>query len=211
MGKAETTSGFAEEGAPFLGQPSHGTTMAAEGLPRLAFTVDDVYRMVEAGILHEDERVELIDGELVVMSPKGNRHEVVKAYLLEHLILHKPSWAILIPETTFRLSPTTYLEPDITVYSRLDGLANLKGDNALLVIEIADSSLAYDRGHKARLYARFGIRELWVIDAVKLTTYIHFEPGEDGYAAIIEKQSNEELVPKFAPELAVTLGKLDLR
>ena len=74
----------------------------------------------------------------------------------------------LIPETTFRLSPDTYLEPDVVIYARTTGLKGLRGDNALLVVEIADSSLRYDIGRKAALYASFGVRELWVIDAVRL-------------------------------------------
>lgn len=189
----------------------HRTTMAAEGMPRLALTVDDVYKMVEAGILHEDERVELIDGELVPMSPKGNHHEVLKASLNLFFARNSPSSIVFIPETTFRLSPTTYLEPDFVFYKEEQPLSDLNGDNALLVIEVADSSLSYDRGRKARLYASFGIRELWVIDAVRLVTHIYLDPCTEGYRAVTERGRDEPLKAQFIPDLEVTLGSLTLR
>ena len=87
-------------------------TRAAEGLPRRRFTVAEVEAIVEAGVMAEDERVELIGGELVPMSPKGNRHEVVKTALLDRWYRVRPQDCSLTPETTFRLSEDTYLEPD---------------------------------------------------------------------------------------------------
>ncbi len=189
----------------------HRTTMAAEGLPRLALTVDDVYKMVEAGILNEDERVELIDGELVPMSPKGNHHEVLKARLAVYFARTMPPDVMFVTETTFRLSKTTYLEPDFVFYNEEQPLSELRGDNALLVIEVADSSLAYDRGRKAKLYASFGIREVWVIDAVKLVTHIYRDPAGDTYRTIEEKSRDEALEALLVPDLGVTPGKLTLR
>ncbi len=144
-------------------------TTAAEGLPRRRFAVAEVEAMVAAGVMEEDERLELIGGELVPMSPKGNRHEVVKVALLRRWYRIAPDDLDLAPETTFRLSEDTYLEPDVVIYPRATGLAGLTSANALLVMEIADSSLRYDMGRKAALYASFGIRELWVVDAVALT------------------------------------------
>ena len=93
-------------------------TSAAEGLPRRRFTVAEVEAMVAAGVMEEDERVELIGGELVPMSPKGNHHEVVKTALLARWYRASPDDVLLTPETTFRLSEDTYLEPDVVVYPR---------------------------------------------------------------------------------------------
>jgi Uma2 family endonuclease len=191
--------------------PPPYTTSAAEGLPRRAFTVADVERMVATGLLSEDERVELIGGELVPMSAKGIHHEVLKVALLKLWYRAAPDELSLAPETTFRLSTDTYLEPDVVVYRQADGLANLKGDTALLVVELSDSSLMYDRGRKANLYARFGIKELWVIDAVKLNLWVYREPLFNGYRSITENSAGDEVVPLAAPSLALTLAKLDLR
>jgi Uma2 family endonuclease len=186
-------------------------TSAAEGLPRRRFTVAEVEAMVAAGVMEEDERVELIGGELVPMSPKGNHHEVVKTALAD--------WWYRLPEcdvdlaiaTTFRLSEDTYLEPDVVIFPETSGIPGLAADNVLLVVEIADSSLSYDIGRKAALYASFGIRELWVIDAVRLTTRVFREPAADGYRNASDFGPADRLVPLIAPEaFAVRLDELEL-
>src|SRR5271154_6544988 len=187
------------------------STQAAEGLPRRRFTVAEVEAMVEAGIMDEDERVELIGGELVPMSPKGNEHEVVKSALVDLWIRSRPDDCRLTQETTFRLSEDTYLEPDIVIYPRTSGLRGLTGANVLLVVEIADSSLHYDTGRKAALYASFGIRELWVIDAVRLTTRVFREPAPDGYRDAQDFAPTDHIAPLIAPEaFAVRLDELEL-
>jgi len=136
-------------------------TRAAEGLPRRRFTVAEVEAMVEAGIMDEDERVELIGGELVPMSPKGNSHEVLEIAWLRRWLRAAPDEIEAAPETTFRLSEDTYLEPDVVIYPGVLGSPGIKGPNVLLVVEIADFSKRYDIGRKAKLYASFGVRELW--------------------------------------------------
>jgi Uma2 family endonuclease len=186
-------------------------TSAAEGLPRRRFTVAEVEAMVAAGVMEEDERVELIGGELVPMSPKGNHHEVVKTALLRRWFRAAPAEIELTPETTFRLSEDTYLEPDVVIYPRTTGIRGLAADNVLLVVEIADSSLRYDIGRKAALYAGFGIRELWVIDAVRLTTRVLREPAADGYREAQDFGPADRLMPLIAPEpFALMLDELKL-
>jgi Uma2 family endonuclease len=187
------------------------TTSAAEGLLRRRFTVAEVEAMVAAGVMEEDERVELIGGELVPMSPKGNHHEVVKTALLRRWFRAAPAEIELTPETTFRLSEDTYLEPDVVIYPRTTGIRGLAADNVLLVVEIADSSLRYDIGRKAALYAGFGIRELWVIDAVRLTTRVLREPAADGYREAQDFGPADRLMPLIAPEpFALMLDELKL-
>ena len=100
-------------------------TSAAEGLPRRRFTVAEVEAMVAAGVMEEDERVELIGGEFVPMSPKGNHHEVVKAALLDRWYRRGPDELPRAQETTFRLSEDTYLEPDVVIYPRATGIRGL--------------------------------------------------------------------------------------
>jgi len=186
-------------------------TSAAEGLLRRRFTVAEVEAMVAAGVMEEDERVELIGGELVPMSPKGNHHEIVKTALLRRWFRAAPAEIELTPETTFRLSEDTYLEPDVVVYPRTSGLRGLTGANVLLVVEIADSSLRYDTGRKAALYASFGIRELWVIDAVRLTTRMFRDPAADGYRSARDFSPADGLTPQIAPEaFALRLDELEL-
>jgi len=186
------------------------TTTAAEGLPRRRFTVAELERMVAAGILDEDERIELIGGEIVPMSPKGNQHESVKTALTVYWARRLPDDLLFTTETTFRLTPDTYLEPDFVFYSKATGIAGLTAATARLVVEIADTSLSYDLGRKAALYAVFGISELWVIDAVRLHARIHRDPTPTGYRSAVDLPASQRLVPDALPALAVVLADLDL-
>jgi Uma2 family endonuclease len=148
---------------------------------------------------------------LVPMSPKGNQHEVVKSALIDLWIRSRPDDCRVTQETTFRLSEDTYLEPDVVIYLRTTGLRALTGTNVLLVVEIADSSLRYDTGRKAALYASFGIRELWVIDAVRLTTRVFREPAADGYRNASDFGPADRITPLIAPEaFALRLDELEL-
>jgi len=132
-------------------------TTAAEGFPRRAFTVDDISRMIEAGILGEDERFELVEGEIVMMAAKGVAHERIKSALIVAIARALPDQLALGVEATLRLTNTIMLEPDIAVFPKelfsrsVSGFAQLDPGEARLVIEVAVSSLAYDRGLKARL------------------------------------------------------------
>jgi Uma2 family endonuclease len=184
--------------------------MAAEGLPRRRFTVAELEQMAAAGILDEDERIELIGGEIVPMSPKRDHHEILKSALTVHWARRLPADLMFVTETTFRLADDTYLEPDFVFYPKSTGIRGLSAANARLVVEIADSSLGYDLGRKASLYAGFGITELWVIDAVHLQTHVHREPTATGYRSIVTYPPGQRLVPQAAPELGVVLEELEL-
>jgi Uma2 family endonuclease len=186
------------------------TTTAAEGLPRRRFTVAELEQMTSAGILGEDERIELIGGEVVPMSPKGRHHEILKTALTIYWSRVLPDDLLFTTETTFRLTPDTYLEPDFVFYPKAAGWQGLTAASAVLVVEIADASLGYDLGRKADLYAGFGIAELWVIDAVKLKTRIHRLPTPAGYRSRDDCSAGDRLVPQLAPALAVVLGELEL-
>lgn len=181
-------------------------THAAEGLDRRAFTVKDVIQMVEIGILGRKERFELIGGEIVPMSPKGIRHERLKQWLNEVLITRLPYEYQTIPETTFYLSDDTFIEPDFVIYPRESGLEKLSPQTCLLAIEIADSSLAYDLGRKARLYAEFGIGELWVMDVNDLSATCHADPDAGVYRSIQKCSCGCVLTPRAVNGIAVNLG-----
>ena len=191
--------------------PRDMTTTAAEGLPRRRFTVAELEQMTAAGILDEDERIELIGGEIVPMSAKGNHHEILKSALTIYWARRLPDDLVFVTETTFRLTADTYLEPDFVFYPKASGIAGLSAATARLVVELADSSLGYDLGRKAGLYAGFGIAELWVIEAVRLQTHVHRDPAASGYRSVVAVPPDQRLVPQAAPELAVALAELELR
>ena len=189
--------------------PPPNTTRAAEGLPRRRFTVQEIEAFVEAGVMAENERFELIGGEIVPMSPKGMRHERIKMWLNEFLIRNLPRSFATNPETTFRLSEDTFLEPDFVVFERASGLEGLAGGTCLLAIEIGVSSLAYDGGRKAKIYAAFGVKELWVIDGRKLTMRVFREPGADGYASVQDFTAEQTLEPLALGGFGVRLADYD--
>ena len=130
-------------------------TSAAEGLPRRRFTVAEVEAMVAAGVMEEDERVELIGGELVPMSPKGNHHETAKIALVDHWNRARPKNCTVAQETTFRLSEDTYLKPGVVIYPRGTGVAALTAAAVLLVVEIAEFLARYE------LAGRRPLAEVW--------------------------------------------------
>ena len=194
-----------------ISSAANRVTRAAEGLERRRFTVAEVEAMVAAGVMDPDERVELVGGELVPMSPKGIQHELVKGALLRRWHRIAPEDCRLMPETTLRLSADTYLEPDVVIYPHSSGLRAFTGANVLLVVEIADASLRYDLGRKAALYASFGVRELWVIDAAKISARVFRAPTNDGYLQIADVSAAEPLIPLFAPDaFALRLIELEL-
>ena len=191
-------------------RPLRQTTQAAEGLHRWPWTVAEIERLVEAGIVAENERFELIGGEIVPMNPKGAFHEGVKKELNRHWAKLLPPDLDMITETTFRLGAHDFLEPDFVFWPRALGITGLKPDVVQLVVEIADSSLAYDLGRKAALYAALGIADYWVINAQTLVTHIHREPSPNGFAQISDHAGDAVLTPKLLPGLAVRLTALSL-
>lgn len=185
-------------------------TRAAEGLARRAFTIAEMERMVEAGVIAPDERLELLGGEIVPMSPKGSRHEAIKSALNLHWGKHCPAGFVFVPETGLRLDPRTYLEPDFIVFERSVRLADVKGPDVLLAVEVADSSLSYDLQRKPLVYASFGVHELWVIDAGRRIVHRHADPSFGGYARIEQYSAVERLVPVEAPAaFALMLDELE--
>ena len=187
------------------------TTQAADGMPRRPWTVAEIEAMVAAGIIDEDERFELIGGEVVPMSPKGARHEMVKGDLNEHFQEVRPRDMRVMPETTLRLDENSFVEPDFCVFPRTIAPGDVRGHDVLLAIEIADTSLRYDLGRKIGIYAAFGIPEVWVVNANTLVTHVHRALGAEGYRALFEAGPADEIASIRVPELKMCLSALGLK
>jgi Uma2 family endonuclease len=194
----------------FTFPPQRPTTQAAEGLPRWRWTIADIERLAAAGIFSEYDKFELLGGEIVPMSPKGIRHELIREELSFRFSRLAPDDVFVSSEAQIRLSDDTLTEPDILV--RPTGIKThlLRGIDVLLLVEVADSSLAYDLKTKAPLYASNGIPEYWVINALTLMTTVHLRPHGSVYAAVNEFPPTVQLVPTLVPALAVSLNELDL-
>ena len=188
-----------------------GTSQAAEGMPRRAWTVAEIEAMVEAGIIDENERFELIGGEVVPMSPKGARHEMVKIELNRYLQQTATTDVNIAPETTLRLDEKSFVEPDFCVFPRSIAPGDMRGYDVLLAIEIADTSLRYDLGRKIGTYAAYGIPEVWVINALTLVTRVHKQLGPEGYRSLAELGSDATMTSVRVPSVEVCLSRLGLR
>ncbi|MBI4634928.1 MAG: Uma2 family endonuclease [Candidatus Rokubacteria bacterium] len=157
----------------------------AISLVRRAFTVEEYYRMAEAGILHEDDRVELLEGEIVEMAPIGDRHAQCVDRLTNTLAVRAAGRAIVRVQGPVRLSMRSEPQPDIALlrfrpdfYPRHPGPADV-----LLLIEVAETSLETDRA-KVPLYARAGIAEVWLVDLAGEAVEVFREPGPGGYGRV---------------------------
>jgi len=181
-------------------------TSAAEGYARRAFTVEEILRMQDAGIISEDENFELVEGEIVPMRPKYSAHERIKSEVAMALVRACPVELIVGFESSIFFSDNTFLEPDLCLYPRRLQSQDVRGPDILLAIEVAASTLAYDRGLKARLYARFGVRELWVIDANARLTWAHTGPTETGWTHVVEISPEELLTTPAVPGFSMNLA-----
>ena len=172
------------------------------------FTVADVERMVEAGILREQDRVELINGELIAMPPKTPAHENPRNRLVRLLNRSLPEPYMAAGETTLRLDDDSYVEPDVIVYDDAMGVEALRGQTTLLIVEVSVSSLDYDLNRKPATYAAHGVRELWVVDVEGRRVRVHRSPRGDAYSDVTDSDWTAALCPLFRPELRASMADL---
>ena len=175
------------------------------------FTVAEYYRMAEVGILKSDERVELIEGEIIVMPPIGPEHAWNVDLTNEILVRHALERYYVRIQNPVRLSDLSEPEPDVALLRRRPegyGAAHPTPADVLLVIEVAHSSLEYDRGIKAHIYGRSGVPETWVRNLPEDCIERFTEPGPDGYAQHTVHRRGETLVPVSMPDLELAVADL---
>jgi Uma2 family endonuclease len=167
---------------------------------RRRFTVHDYHRMGEAGILHEDDRVELIEGEIVEMAAIGTRHFTCVNQLNRLLVRGVGDAAIVSVQNPVRLDEHTEPQPDLAVLQTRDYRESLPmPEDVLLLIEVSDTTLAYDRGVKLPLYARAGIPEVWIVDLMGEVIERHTGPSGDGYGHVERLRRGEEIRSSALP------------
>jgi Uma2 family endonuclease len=177
---------------------------------RRLFTRKEYHRMGEAGILRPTERVELIRGEIVEMSPIGPRHIAFVNSLTELLIMRLGGRAVVSVQNPVALGEHSEPQPDLAVLRRRADYKHAEpatGD-VLLLIEVADTSLAYDRRVKLRLYAESGIPEYWLIDASAETVEVHRRPRPDGYAETRQGSGDAAVAPEAFPDVSLRLAEI---
>lgn len=189
-------------------QPKPGLTQAAEGYPRCAFTVKEVLRMQKTGVIGPDEKFELVEGEIVPMQSKTHVRELIKSDIVFKLVRAMPDDMWLVVESSMYLSDRTVLEPDLVVYKRGLKLETIRGPDIILAIEVALTTFAYDRSLKASLYARYGVQELWVIDAKKRRTFVHKRASAEGWGEVAEHGPKALLKCAALPGFEARVGEI---
>lgn len=178
---------------------------------RHQFTVHEYARMRETGILTEDSRVELLDGEIYVMSPIGPIH-VGLVNKLNHLLMQRIGDAGIISiQNPIQLNDHSEPQPDIAILSPRDDFytnALATPDDVLLIIEIADSSLDYDREEKLPRYARAHIPEVWIIDANKSVVEQYTLPIQGEYTQLYKALLGSRLTATQLPQITMTTHQL---
>ena len=175
------------------------------------FNVDEYHRMAEAGILSEHDRVELIEGEIVEMSPIGVRHNACIDRLNALLNRYATPDAIVRVQGSVRLSDLSEPQPDIALLRfREDfyGGGQPGPADILLIIEVADTSLPYDRGVKLPLYAGAGISEFWLVDLPGQAIEVYTRPSGGEYRASRVARRGESLAVSNIPGLVLTIDDI---
>jgi Uma2 family endonuclease len=179
-------------------------------LTRRRFTLDEYHRMAQAGILNEDDRVELIRGEIVQMTPIGNRHASCVARLTDVLLGSLRGRAVLWPQNPVIILPDSEPQPDVILLRYRDDFYRnaLPGpEDVALLIEVADSSPRYDRRVKAPLYAEAGVQDYWIVDLEADAVEVYRHPS-GRFQSVQRVGVTGTLSPLAFPDLHIPAGSI---
>jgi len=178
---------------------------------RRLFTREEYHRMAEVGILKPTDRVELIRGEIVEMSPIGRRHYAFVNNFTQLLVVRLAGRAIVAIQGPIVLADDTEPEPDVAIIRRRSVPYKEReayAEDVLLLIEVAESSLSYDRSTKLRLYAEAGIPEYWVVDCVAESIEVHRTPEAGGYRDVSRVAGGATVALQAFPDVTLTLAEI---
>ena len=180
-------------------------------MKRRRFTVAELMRLAEIGFLGDDERVELIRGEIVEMSPISEGHASSVMRLLALLSRVFGQQAILSVQNPVQLDDVTLPQPDVVLLRPRDDFYNKQHpgpQDILLLIEVSDTTLRYDRRVKTALYGAAGVREYWIINLPERRVEAYREPQADGYRVTVRFGSGEMLSPLAFPDVALNVAEM---
>jgi len=184
----------------------------AIALRRYRFTVDEYERLAQANVLTQCDRVELLDGEIVEMTPIGDRHASVVARLTSLFSKHLGDRAIVWPQNPIRLPVVRSMpQPDVVLLRRrVDFYASGKPgpDDVPLLVEVMDTSAETDRRVKLPLYARAGIAETWLVELATDRVETFRRPTTTGYGEAATLERGQRLAPQAFPDLVLLVDDL---
>lgn len=175
------------------------------------FTTAEYHAMAEAGIFAEDERIELIGGEIVRMTPIGSAHAGCVMSLNRLLNRELSERALLSVQNPIVLDDASEPQPDLALLRPREDFyrgAHPGPADVLLVIEVADASLNYDRTVKLPHYAKAGIAEAWLVRLADASIEVHSSPAATGYQAMRTLHAGENLSPQGFPDLVIPVGAI---
>ena len=178
---------------------------------RRRFTTAEYHRMAEAGVLTEDDRVELLDGEIVAMSPIGSRHSGTVNRLNMLFAQRLGSRAIVSVQNPIVLDDYSEPQPDLAILAaRADYYvgAHPRPADVLLAIEVMETSGSYDRALKLPLYARRRLREVWLVDLAGGAVDVHRRPSPSGYRERQRLALGDRIAPLAFPRMKLQVGEL---
>ncbi|MGE0543897.1 MAG: Uma2 family endonuclease [Dehalococcoidia bacterium] len=180
-------------------------------LTRRRFTADEFHRMARAGILHEDDRVELLDGEIIEMAPIGSRHAYCVINLSEQFTLRVSGRAVVSVQNPVRLSRHSEPQPDLLLL-RLPAERykdTLPGaDDVLLIVEVSDTTVASDRRTKLPMYAAAGIPEAWLVNLPRNSIEVHREPRDGRYQQVTVYRRGDSITLLALSDITVTVDAI---
>ena len=178
---------------------------------RHLLTIHDFHRMGEAGILGDDDRIELIEGELIDMAPIGSHHAGTVIRLTSLFNRALAGRAILSPQNPVMLADRSEPQPDIAILrNRADYYTDSHpaSEDVLLIVEVADTTLSYDREIKIPLYARHGIPEAWLMDLSARSLEVHRRPTAQGFRELLRPEDSESVTLARLPDVSITVADL---
>jgi Uma2 family endonuclease len=190
---------------------SEAMQAAADPPRRHRLTVADYYRMAEVGILDPEARVELIDGEIIDMAPPGSPHAATVHYLNEVLVRAAAGRATVLVQNPVRLDEYNEPQPDLALLQRRDDFyreRHPRAGDVLLIVEVAATSLKFDRETKLPLYARHAIPEMWLVDLGGRRLLRWSAPRDGSYAVVDEPDLGSALEVAALPGVALDLRRL---
>ena len=185
--------------------------LMSDKIQRKLFTANDCYRMSEAGILSPEDRVELIRGEILKLSPIGPRHGASVDGATRVMVRLAGDHAIVRVQGTVELDPFCAPQPDIVLLRPRDDFyvgKNPGGADIILIVEVADSSLEYDTTVKVELYAILGVQEYWVADLRNNRLIAYSQPVEDRYQTTREFHRDDTVAPQLLPKCRISVAVL---
>ena len=180
-------------------------------IPRRRFTVDEYHRMGDAGVLTEDDRVELLDGQIIQMSPIGTPHASTVARLNTLLVRRFGKHATIWVQNPIILDRWSEPQPDLCVLAQRSDFyadAHPRPRDVLLGIEVMDTSRSYDRTLKLPLYAKAELREVWLVDLKAQTIDVHRRPALRGYREHQAYARGRTITPLAFPRLRIRVNEV---